>query len=162
MRRRRRPTLHHAVKDKRVTVLGPVKQPEMDFMSHRGSDLKRVCQLVENLCFVAYVRIVDKHSSAMWAFCRRWAWEQHIRFAREEGYPPVENSVLQVSRLLKERVAECGWKVGTNAQVALMYLLGKAKSLRLPGMLWRPIAAASRPFVSRNTLRIAARILPAF
>ena len=36
MRRRRRPTLHHAVKDKRVTVLGPVKQPEMDFMSHRG------------------------------------------------------------------------------------------------------------------------------
>ena len=35
-RRRRRPTLHHAVKDKRVTVLGPVKQPEMDFMSHRG------------------------------------------------------------------------------------------------------------------------------
>ena len=37
MRRRRRPTLHHAVKDKRVTVLGPVKQPEMDFMSHRGA-----------------------------------------------------------------------------------------------------------------------------
>ena len=37
MRRRRRPTLHHAVKDKRVTVLGPVKQPEMDFMSHRGT-----------------------------------------------------------------------------------------------------------------------------
>ena len=36
MRRRRRPTLHHAVKDKRVTVLGPVKQPEMDFMSHTG------------------------------------------------------------------------------------------------------------------------------
>ena len=36
MRRRRRPTLHHAVKDKRVTVLGPVKQPEMEFMSHRG------------------------------------------------------------------------------------------------------------------------------
>ena len=39
MRRRRRPTLHHAVKDKRVTVLGPVKQPEMDFMSHRGGQL---------------------------------------------------------------------------------------------------------------------------
>ena len=36
MRRRRRPTLHHAVKDKRLTILDPVKQPEMDFMSHRG------------------------------------------------------------------------------------------------------------------------------
>ena len=42
MRRRRRPTLHHAVKDKRVTVLGPVKQPEMDFMSHRGGVLSWV------------------------------------------------------------------------------------------------------------------------
>ena len=41
MRRRRRPTLHHAVKDKRVTVLGPVKQPEMDFISHRGEVLGR-------------------------------------------------------------------------------------------------------------------------
>ena len=41
MRRRRRPTLHHAVKDKRVTVLGPVKQPEMDFMSHRGQSTGR-------------------------------------------------------------------------------------------------------------------------
>ena len=46
MRRRRRPTLHHAVKDKRVTVLGPVKQPEMDFMSHRGGSPKG---LVHNL-----------------------------------------------------------------------------------------------------------------
>ena len=27
-----------SVKDKRVTVLGPVKQPEMDFMSHRGGE----------------------------------------------------------------------------------------------------------------------------
>ena len=36
MRGRRRPTLHHAVKDKRVTNLGPVEQSEMDFMTHRG------------------------------------------------------------------------------------------------------------------------------
>ena len=134
----------------------------LNLFNESGSDLKRVCQVVENLCSVAYVRIVDKHSSAMWAFCRRWAWYEHIRFVKDEGYQPVDKSVLQVSRILKERVSEHGWKAGTNARIALMYLLGKAKSLRLPDILWRPIAAASRPFVSRNTLRIAARAFTCF
>ena len=32
----RRSTLHHAVKNKRLTVQGPVKKPQMDYMSHRG------------------------------------------------------------------------------------------------------------------------------
>ena len=35
---RRRSTLRHAVKNKRVTVQGPAKKPPMDFMSHRGGD----------------------------------------------------------------------------------------------------------------------------
>ena len=43
-----------------------------------------------------------------------------------------------------------------------MYLLGKAKALGRETMLWRPIAAASRPFVSRQTLRIAARAFTCF
>ena len=33
---RRRSTLHHAVKNKRVTVQGSVTKPQMDYMSHRG------------------------------------------------------------------------------------------------------------------------------
>ena len=33
---RRRSTLHHTVKNKRVTVQGPVKKPPMDYMSHKG------------------------------------------------------------------------------------------------------------------------------
>ena len=45
----------------------------LDLFSASRSDVKRVCQVVENLCCLVYVRIVDKHSSAMWAFCRRWA-----------------------------------------------------------------------------------------
>jgi len=28
--------LHHAVKNKRVTVQGPVKKLQMDYMSHKG------------------------------------------------------------------------------------------------------------------------------
>ena len=34
---RGRSTLHRAVKNKRVTVQGPVKKPPMDDMSHRGT-----------------------------------------------------------------------------------------------------------------------------
>ena len=29
-------TLHHAVKNQRVTVQGPAKKPQMDYMSHRA------------------------------------------------------------------------------------------------------------------------------
>ena len=34
---RRRSTLHHAVKNERVTAQGPVTKPQMDCMSHRGA-----------------------------------------------------------------------------------------------------------------------------
>ena len=33
---RSRSTLHHAVKNNRVTVQGPIKKPQMDYMSQRG------------------------------------------------------------------------------------------------------------------------------
>ena len=29
--------MHHVVKNKGVTVQGPVKKPQMNYMSHRGS-----------------------------------------------------------------------------------------------------------------------------
>ena len=35
---RKRSTLHHAVKNKWVTVQDPVRKPQMDYMSHRGLD----------------------------------------------------------------------------------------------------------------------------
>ena len=44
-----------------------------------------------------------------------------------------------------------------HARVALLYLLGKAKAVGQETTLWRPIVAASCPFVSRQTLHIAAR-----
>ena len=43
-----------------------------------------------------------------------------------------------------------------------MYLLGKAKALGRETMFWRPIVAASCPFVGRQTLRIAARAFTFF
>ena len=68
MRRRRRPTLHHAVKDKRVTVLGPVKQPEMDFMSHGGGggDKKRLMQELEESTAQGWMVAYTDGSAGRW------------------------------------------------------------------------------------------------
>ena len=41
--------------------------------SESGATLHTIQNLVQQLCRVAYVEIVDKHSSAMWAFYRQWA-----------------------------------------------------------------------------------------
>ena len=106
----------------------------------------------------AYVRIVDNHSSAMWAFCKQWAWDQHIKFVTDEGCARVAETPDQV----KKRLKAGGWKAGTSARVSLMYLLGKAEAMGKEAMLWRPIAAASRPLVTRHTLRIAARAFTRF
>ena len=46
--------------------------------------------------------------------------------------------------------------MNAKARLALLYLLGKAKSRARVAILWRPIAAASTPVVSRSRLRVAA------
>ena len=115
-----------------------------------GDTLRSIRESVDLLCSVAYVRIVDKHSSAMWAFCKQWAWDQHIKFVTDEGCAKVIETTEHVKKRLKMRVSAGGWKAGVSARVSLMYLLGKAKAMGKETMLRRPIAAASRPFVSRR------------
>ena len=130
--------------------------------SESGGTLRSIRKSVDLLSSVAYVRIVDKHSSAMWAFCKQWAWDQHVKFVSDEGYTRITQTPDEVKKRLKKRVSAGGWKPGVSARVSLMYLLGKAKAMRKETMLWRPMAAASRPFVSRHTLRIAARAFTCF
>ena len=67
-----------------------------------------------------------------------------------------------VTNGLRQRVINENWRPGCQARIALMYLLGKAKGLGKAAILWRPIAAASKPFVSRHTLRIAAHAFTCF
>ena len=140
----------------------PNKTIPRAMFSESGDTLCSIRNSVHLLCSVAYVRIVDKHSSAMWAFCKQWAWDQHIKFVSDEGYTKITETPNQLKKRFKIRVSEGGWKAGVSARVSLMYLLGKAKAMGKETMLWRPIAAASRPFVSRHTLRIAARAFTYF
>ena len=47
--------------------------------------------------------------------------------------------------------------MNATARLALLYLTGKAKSRAHVAILWRPIAAAATPIVTRSRLRVAAR-----
>ena len=134
----------------------PTKTIPRAMFTESGDTLCSIRKSVDALCSVAYVRIVDKHSSAMWAFCRQWAWDQHVKFVTDEGYVRVTETPDQVKRRLKNRVSAGGWKGGAHARVALMYLLGIPKPwAAIPccgGQLQLPVDLS----VSRHTLRIAA------
>ena len=55
-----------------------------------------------------------------------------------------------------------GWPVNAEARLALLYLIGKAKSRIHIEILWPPIAAAPSPIIARSCLRVAARAYTCF
>ena len=63
---------------------------------------------------------------------------------------------------LNQLLTQKGWHATGDVRVALLYLIGKGKSLRLPAITWRPICAVSRPIVPRSRLRLAARAFSCF
>ena len=126
------------------------------FFQEDGALLSQTQALIKQLCIVAYVRIVDKHASALWGFCKQWASDAHVQFAATEGYKKSASTAEAVTRHLRQRVLDEHWQPGSPSRIALMYLLGTAKSTGKAAILWRPIAAASRPFISRHPLRVAA------
>ena len=77
-----------------------------------GALLKQTQSLVEALCTLAYVRIVDKHPSALWGLCKQWAWDAHTDFVTTEGYRPTTDTLQVVTRRLRQRVVEECWKLG--------------------------------------------------
>ena len=52
--------------------------------------------------------------------------------------------------------------MSSNAHVALLYLIGKGKSLKLPAVIWCPIYAVARPVIPCHHLRSAARAFSCF
>ena len=67
------------------------------------------------------------------------------------SYPSLHTDALQHK-----------WSINNKAQLALIYLIGKAKSKARIAILWRPIAAASAPVVSRPRRRVAVRAYTCF
>ena len=118
--------------------------------------LQHVQRVANQLNKVAVVRIVDKCPGAMWAFCRKWLWEQTRSFLITENYTVHDEDRSNVLLGLRELASGSGWVCSERARLALLYLIGKGKSLSKPAITWRPICANCAPVVPRWRLRIAA------
>ena len=70
-----------------------------------------------------------------------------------QGYTREAHDPSSIFQDLQQAVQDHTWPSNPKARLALLYLIGKAKSSIRHEMLWRPIAAASSPLISRSHLR---------
>ena len=127
-----------------------------------GSLRCRVQQLAKQVSQHAVVRIVDKGPGLLWGFCRAWAWDALQEFMVKQGYTRESDAHLDILKCFQSQASVKKWPVNAKARLALLYLIGKAKSRARIEILWRPIAAASSPIVAQSRLRIAARAFTCF
>ena len=117
----------------------------------------RIQVIAHSLSSVACIRVADKSSTMMFAFCRQWVWDQTAHFLLSEKYDPQPlTDSTRISASLRRVIRKNRWPVNTSRRLPLLYLLGKAKSLLKRHILWRPIAAIVEPQVQRFYLRTAA------
>ena len=127
-----------------------------------GELLNWVQHIAHQVSEVAVARVVDKFPRALWGFCRRWMWEQLQEFLHKERYQRLSSSAKQILQGLNQLLTRKGWCASGDARVALLYLIGKGKSLRLPAITWRRICAVARPVIPRYRLCLAVRAFSCF
>ena len=122
-----------------------------------GAMLDWVQHIAEQVSHMAVIRVVDKFLGALWGFCRQCLWAQLQAFLQGERDQPHFSSAKRIVSGLQQLLTQKGWHATGDPRVALLYLIGKGKSLCLPPITWRPIPAVSSPIVRRFRLRLAAR-----
>ena len=137
------PNLHEA--------LPPTLWPE------NGSLYRHVQTEAKHISSSHYVRIVDKGVGVMWGFCKHWMWSVLMEFLQKEKYVQCHESAASVQQRVSDLVMARDWQKNPMGKLALLYLIGRAKSLYKPDWLWRPIAALPQPLLPKKELKIAAR-----
>jgi hypothetical protein len=68
---------------------------------------QRVQNITQLLCEVAYVRVADKSSVTLFAFCRQWAWDATKQFLTQDNYNPrpLDNG-LHIMALLRRIITQ--------------------------------------------------------
>ena len=94
-----------------------------------GSAVRSVQSQVTEISQSHYVRIVDKGVGMLWGFCEHWMWSVLEEFLRKEKYVPCSQSQQEISDAVKKLVQGNDWTVNPQGRMALLYLIGKAKSL---------------------------------
>ena len=118
--------------------------------------------IAADLSEVAVVRVVDKGPGQLWGFCKYWAWQRLKSFLQAQGYSRQTRDMLEVVQDPRAQILNSGWPLNQQSAMALMYLIGKAKSCISVAIQWRPIAAAAKPLITKGKLKIAARAFTCF
>ena len=139
-----------------LTYLPPALWPES------GARLRSVVQLADQVTKHFYVRIVDKGVGVMWGFCRHWVWGVLQKFLADEGYTPAPGDPSSTVSAIRSDIMRRGWEMNEAGQLAILYLIGKAKSLTKGTWLWRGITALPHPFLPKRNLKVAARAKTTF
>ena len=91
------------------------------------------------------------------AFCRHWVWVVLQQLLDHEGYTDARITENTAVATIKQAIAHRGWEHNKAGKLAILYLIGKGKSIQKGQWLWRGITALPQPLAPRPRLRIAAR-----
>ena len=119
--------------------------------------LKYVRQFVKRVSPVLYIRCVDNGVGVLWAFCRNWMWSILQDFLRDKGYICAAISSSTARERIRQDIHRKGWDDNKAGQLAVLYLIGKGKSLKKGHWPWRGITTLPQPPLPKRMLRIAAR-----
>ena len=148
-----------------VTCLSPAylsKHLSPTLFADPGALRQRVRQIASALAPHAVIRVVDKGPGIMWGFCRVWAWDELQSFMHQQGYHKETASPDSIFQAIQSLAKNHAWPLNNKARLAVLYLIGKAKSQVQTEMLWRPIAPSPAPVLSRSRSRVAARAFTCF
>ena len=127
-----------------------------------GSLRGRVQAIARDTSALAVIWVVDKGPGQLWGFCRAWAWDALHAFMREQGYTRATMDAVTIFRELQHDVSHHTSPKNPKACLALLYLIGKAKSgLRLKscGDLLLPLL---HPLSPAPTCVLPPALIPAF
>ena len=104
-----------------------------------------------------YIRCVDKGTSILWAFRRHWVWGILEDFLHTEGYTQAHMTRRAAISTIKQAIMDRGWEHNKAGKLAVLYLIGKGKSVKMGQWLWRRITTLPQPLLPKRQLCIAAR-----
>ena len=114
-----------------VTPLSPAylsKHLPPTLFPEPGTLRQRVRKIASALAPHAVVRVVDKGPGVMWGLCRAWAWDELQSFMRQQGYHKETASPDSIFQAIQSSAKNHAWPMNNKARLALLYLIGKAKS----------------------------------
>ena len=74
-----------------------------------------------------------------------------------EGYEESSLSPTSATASIRHDLLHRGWESSAPGPLAILYLIGKAKSIAKGSWLWRGITALPQPFLPKKPLKIASR-----